>query len=150
MGIDKEYDEKTKSIKETNHDKPYKLSIKDLLEKFNKEYKIDIENPEKVLSINRNVGTNEFKNPFYEVILKKDLPNTYDCYLINGNTGDTLYLMVLEKGERKKLLEEYLKSLKQKNEDKAKIFTTHKGKNYTEEEWRKYEEELYQKDKKKK
>ena len=53
IGIWLHYDEIGRKIKEENLDVDYKFSIKDLIQKFQKEYNIDIEDPKNVHYCNR-------------------------------------------------------------------------------------------------
>lgn len=52
-GIDKAYDKTGKLIKENDWDKSYKFSIKDLIQKFEQEYNVDLESQTSVSKIYR-------------------------------------------------------------------------------------------------
>jgi hypothetical protein len=152
IGIHNEYDEKGNLIKETNYDKDYKFSIDDLIKKMKEKYNYDLMNVEKTYNLNRYIDSQYTKLPIYELYYRDNKNHqVLHSYIINGNTGEVLFTTLRNtQGKQGSLFDKFIESLKQKKEDKVKIFTTYKGKNYTEEEWRKYEEELYQKDKKRK
>lgn len=133
------YDENGNLKKEKNLNKPYSFSIEDLIKKFKEEYNVDIENPKNVFSIHRYEEKEDVNIPLYEVGLRRDVPNIWDFYLINGNTGETLYHMEVKKGDRKHLLQEYLKNKK----SSSAIYKTYEGKTYTKEEWAVFEQEQY-------
>ncbi len=114
VGTNKVYDENGKLIKETNRDLPYNFSIQDLINKMQKEYKIDILDIKQTKSVFRYVEKEKVKLPLYEVWCynqKNDLKLI--CYIINGTTGETIYVgeRFIE-GKQGSLLDQYLNSKK--------------------------------------
>ena len=117
IGIDKVYNENGECIKEIDWDKPYKFSIKDLIEKIQKEYHINLENKREGASVRRFEYEKLDNKPFYEVSIKsKENELKRDYILIDGKTGKTLfesfYYMKDENG--KDPFDKYLESLKNK------------------------------------
>ena len=111
IGTWQEFDSKGNLIKETDYDKTYKFSIKDLIEKIKKEYKVNLEDKQEGASAGRREKNTIF---YYEVSLKsKEAPLKMDYILIDGNTGKTLFKSYYYiKGRRKNPFDEYLESLK--------------------------------------
>lgn len=91
IGKRHDYDTSGNVIKETDEDALYKFSIDDLILKMKREYNIDIENTE-VISTFVRYKTSELDFPLYEIghFVKHNTRCVY--YLINGNTGKTLYI----------------------------------------------------------
>ncbi|MGV0923550.1 hypothetical protein [Empedobacter tilapiae] len=114
FGIWKEYDEQGKLIKETNWDKPYKISIDDVVAKIKEKYNINLENREEKGSLNRYLSSQLNNQPIYVAHLAiKDEPYKMKYVLIDGTTGDILYeTEFYKKGGGKNPFSEYLKSLK--------------------------------------
>ena len=142
IGIWLHYDEIGRKTKEENLDVDYKFSVKDLIQKFQKEYNIDIEDPKNVHYCNRlfpkDIGA------IYEIGLNTEEPYVWMYYLINGNTGETLYKLKMDEFSNTSIIKEYKKYLeKQKQEDSTT--TTFNGKTYTEEEWKAFEQEQWEK-----
>lgn len=100
-----------KLVKEEDMDKPFKFSIPDVVNKFKKEYHVDIENPKNVFRFNKLEEKDKLHIPIYEIGLNTSSPSVWTFYLIDGNTGKTLYTTKVEEGETKNVLQEYLKSL---------------------------------------
>jgi len=138
IGIWLHYDEIGRKIKEENLDADYKFSVKDLIKKFRDEYNIDIEDPKNVHHCNRFLPQ-DLKRPLYEIGLNTEEPYVWMYYLINGNTGETLYKLKIDELSNTSIMKEYRKFLeKQKQEDST---TTFNGKTYTEEEWKAFEQD---------
>ena len=99
-GIGREYDGHGNIIKETNFDSGYSFSIAMLIEKMKEEYEIDLLN-EKDKSVYRYFDEEYLHIFVYIVELRIDTPSVKyrDIYLIDANTGETLYM-------RKRPLEE--------------------------------------------
>ncbi|OWP85944.1 hypothetical protein BWK60_11430 [Flavobacterium covae] len=110
----KEYDETGKLIKETNLDLPYKFSIEDLEKKMKTQYDVDIYNVKQIHSMNRYEEKKHLNIPLYE-IWTNHKTNTlkFTCYIINGTTGETVYVgeRFIE-GKQGSLLDQYLNSKK--------------------------------------
>lgn len=111
VGIQRSYNELGKLIEEKNWDKPYKFSIQDLIKKFKKEYNVDIENRKNVKKVERFEFIKALNIPLYMVSLKTDIGNEWLYYLVNGNTGKTLYERKVSEGDEISVIEEYLKSI---------------------------------------
>ncbi len=110
IGISKEYNENGKLIKEKSWDKSYPFSIEDLVKKFKKEYSVNIEDRKNIFRLFRGHLT-ETNIPIYTVILKTDVENKWVEYLVDGNTGKTLYILKTSEGDDTDIFEEYLKSI---------------------------------------
>ncbi|HEX8577215.1 MAG TPA: hypothetical protein VF677_13050 [Flavobacterium sp.] len=141
-GISKEYDQSGKVIKQTDWDKDYKFSIEDLVKKMKEEYDVDIMNVSRISRVHRFVEKKELKIPLYEIWSREEINRIrLKCYLINGNTGEVLFINERFQGDKKgSLLQNYLDSSKNRKKISA-IYITHKGKSYTEEEWKAFEQE---------
>lgn len=110
-GIDKQYKEDGSLILETDQDKPYKFSIEDMVKKIKEEYNIDILNKKNVFRFSRYESSETSETPIYEIWLNTDVFEKWNVYFINGNTGETLYRMKMDRYENKIPMEEYLKSI---------------------------------------
>ena len=142
IGIWLHYDEIGRKIEEENFDADYKFSIKDLIKKFRDEYNIDIEDPKKVYKCNRHIPQ-DLKQPLYQIGVNTEEPYVWMFYLIDGNTGETLYKLKMDELSNTSIMKEYRKFLeKQKQEDSTT--TTFNGKTYTKEEWKAFEQEQWQ------
>ncbi|SFW66040.1 hypothetical protein SAMN02927921_03077 [Sinomicrobium oceani] len=107
------YDKSGDLIEEKDEDKPYKFSVKDLINKFKNEYKVDLENPSNVINISRYEEKEHLSRPLYEVVLKTDKFYEFKEYLLEGNSGKILFEDVITEGEYgKPLLNRYLDSIK--------------------------------------
>lgn len=110
-GIDRQYNEIGKLILQKDQDKPYPFSIEDLIKKFKNEYSVDIENRKNVRNVYRGEEMINTGIPIYRVILKTEVENKWVEYLINGNTGKTLYILKIFEGDETDIIDEYLKSI---------------------------------------
>ena len=137
------YDEIGRKIKEENLDIDYKFSVKDLIQKFQKEYNIDIEDPRKVFKCNRYNTKDSI--PIYEIGIKTNEPYKWDFYIIDGNSGVTLYNTTIRRGDWISPIEEYEKLRKENKQQKNTSSHTFNGKTYTEEEWKAFEQEQWEK-----
>jgi len=111
-GIDRQYNENGKLILQEDQDKSYPFSIVDLIKKFKREYNVDIENRKNVRNVYRGEKMREVGIPIYQVILKTEVENKWVEYLVDANTGKTLYIMKSSEGDETNLVEEYLKSIR--------------------------------------
>ncbi|GAA3771485.1 hypothetical protein GCM10022423_26980 [Flavobacterium ginsengiterrae] len=143
IGTSTYYDDNGIKTKEIQNEKPYKFSLTDMIEKFKTEYSLDIENPKVLYDINRFIGKTELKIPLYEVSIREDFPYVCTSYLIDGNTGKTLYSIKMDEIEPKSVLHEYFKILKKQEEEDNAYFNTYKGKDYTKAEWEIFKEQHY-------
>lgn len=114
FGITKKYDEQGKLIKEINSDKPYKISIDDVVAKVKEIYNINLDERDYKSSLKRSLSSQLNNQPIYEISLAiKDEPYKRKYVLIDGTTGDILYETEFYiKGGGKNPFSEYLKSLK--------------------------------------
>jgi hypothetical protein len=110
-GINRQYNENGKLIKEKDWDLPYPFSIEDLTKKFKKEYNVDIENRKNVRNVYRIERSKTLGIPTYQVVLKTEVGNKWVEYLVDGKTGKTLYIMKYSEGDDTDIFEEYLKSI---------------------------------------
>lgn len=145
IGTSNEHDENGKLVKETNWDKDYKLSIEELGKKMKEEYNVDIMDINKISNIHRFVEKKDLKIPLYEIWSREEINKIkLKCYLINGNTGETLLINERFQGDKKgSLLQNYLDSMKKKKKTSS-IYKTYEGKSYTEEEWKAFEQKLWE------
>lgn len=146
LGGAKKYDEGGKLIEEIDYDKPYKFSIKELIEKVKKEYDVDLEKKIENNWAKRKVDQN-LKKPFYEVSLgSKEIPGQQDYILIDGTTGETLFETIYyTKGDIDTMnpFDQYIAKLKKEEEEDNSYYKTYKGKDYTKKEWEIFEEEWH-------
>ena len=129
---------------------PYKFKLSDLIEKMKKEYGCDLLNKERTYRVSRSKGERNLKRPWYSVYyLDANEHMSGDEYLIDGTTGETLYMIknkqmdewwddikvykAVMNGEPISIVEKYLYELKKKKEGQKKKETKKKGKSF----WRK-------------
>ena len=150
IGNEYYYDSLGRIIKTIDHSAPYMFKLKDLVEKMKKEYGCDILDKERVADVCRSDGKEDLKRPWYSVYyLDANDPMCGDEYLIDGTTGETLYVLknkpIYEcwdqetywnarmKGLPISIVAKYLHYLKKKKEEQDKKGTKKKGKGF----WRK-------------
>ena len=150
IGNEYYYDSLGRIIKTIDHSETYKFKLSDLIEKMKKEYGCDILDKERVADVCRSDGKEDLKRPWYSVYyLDANDPMCGDEYLIDGTTGETLYVLknkpIYEwwdqetywnakiKGLPMSIEAKYLYDLKKKKEEQDKKGTKKKGKSF----WRK-------------
>ena len=150
IGNEYYYDSLGRIIKTIDHSETYKFKLSDLIEKMKKEYGCDILDKERVADVCRSDGKEDLKRPWYLVYyLYANDPMCGDEYLIDGTTGETLYVLknkpIYEwwdqetywnaklKGLPMSMVAKYLHDLKKKKEEQDKKGTKKKGKSF----WRK-------------
>ena len=150
IGNEYYYDSLGRIIKTIDHSAPYMFRLKDLVEKMKKEYGCDRLDKERVADVCRSDGKEDLKRPWYSVYyLYANDPMCGDEYLIDGTTGETLYVLknkpIYEwwdqetywnarmKGLPMSIVAKYLHDLKKKKEEQDKKGTKKKGKSF----WRK-------------
>ncbi|MFK7002197.1 hypothetical protein V3Q90_15885 [Flavobacterium oreochromis] len=161
VGIDKEYDENGKLIKEIDNDKNYPFKVEDLCNLIKEEYGVD-------LMIKSNPNKEELQ---YRVSRSYDSSRLKHLYLVSftyGNPdiepGDKILppiKVVYIEGSNGKILYEESSSLNLPNGDKipnsktkfpqkggkvkktSKVYKNHQGKSYTKTEWEDFEEKQY-------
>ena len=139
------YDSLGRITEEKDYSAPYKFKLSDLIEKMKKEYGCDLLNKERVAAVSRSEGEKDLKRPWYSVYyLDANDDMCGDEYLIDGTTGETLYVIknkqmdewwddikvykAVMNGEPISIVEKYLYELKKKNEGQDKKGTKKKGK----------------------
>ena len=144
------YDSLGQITEEKDYSAPYKFKLSDLIEKMKKEYGCDLLNKERTYRVSRSKGERNLKRPWYSVYyLDANEHMSGDEYLIDGTTGETLYMIknkqmdewwddikvykAVMNGEPISIVEKYLYELKKKKEGQKKKETKKKGKSF----WRK-------------
>jgi len=79
----------------------------------------------------------------YDIGINKYGTNDTDFYLIDGNTGKTLFCITLKEGDEISPLHEYQEKIKKQKEEDNAYFNTYKGKDYTKAEWEIFKEQHY-------
>ena len=150
IGNEYYYDSLGQITKTIDYSVPYKFKLSDLIEKMKKEYGCDLLNKERVADMSRSEGKEDLKRPWYSVYyLDANEHMSCDEYLIDGTTGETLYIIknkqmdewwddikvykAVMNGEPISIVEKYLYELKKKKEGQKKKETKKKGKSF----WRK-------------
>ena len=88
------YDSLGQITEEKDYSAPYKFKLSDLIEKMKKEYGCDLLNKERVADMSRSEGKEDLKRPWYSVCyLDANKHMSGDEYLIDGTTGETLYII---------------------------------------------------------
>ena len=144
------YDSLGQITETIDYSAPYKFKLSDLIEKMKKEYGCDLLNKERVADMSRSEGKEDLKRPWYSVYYLDANRHMFgDEYLIDGTTGETLYIIknkqmdewwddikvykAVMNGEPISIVEKYLYELKKKKEGQKKKETKKKGKSF----WRK-------------
>lgn len=144
------YDSLGRTTETIDYSEPYKFKLSDLIEKMKREYGCDLLNKKMVIGVHRSKGERDLKRPWYSVFYREEEHTHYgDEYLIDGTTGETLYVLKHEewnecgsdmsdfyamvKGLPTTIAEKYLYDLKKKKEEQYKKGTKKKGKSF----WRK-------------
>ena len=139
------YDSLGRITEEKDYSAPYKFKLSDLIEKMKKEYGCDLLNKERVADMSRSEGKEDLKRPWYSVYyLDANKHMSGDEYLIDGTTGETLYIIknkqmdewwddikyykAIMNGVPMSIEEKYLYELKKKKEEQDKKGTKKKGK----------------------
>ena len=139
------YDSLGRITEEKDYSAPYKFKLSDLIEKMKKEYGCDLLNKERVADMSRSEGKEDLKRPWYSVYyLDANEHMSGDEYLIDGTTGETLYIIknkqmdewwddikyykAIMNGVPMSIEEKYLYELKKKKEGQKKKGTKKKGK----------------------
>ena len=150
IGNEYYYDSLGQITKTIDYSVPYKFKLSDLIEKMKKEYGCDLLNKERVADMSRSEGKEDLKRPWYSVYyLDANEHMSGDEYLIDGTTGETLYIIknkqmdewwdnikyykAIMNGVPMSIEEKYLYELKKKKEGQKKKGTKKNGKSF----WRK-------------
>ena len=151
IGNEYYYDSLGQITETIDYSAPYKFKLSDLIEKMKKEYGCDLLNKERTYRVSRSKGKRNLKRPWYSVYyLDANEHMSGDEYLIDGTTGETLYMIknkqmdewwddikvykAVMNGEPISIVEKYLYELKKKKEGQKKKETKKKGKSF----WRKF------------
>ena len=150
IGNEYYYDSLGRITETIDHSAPYKFKLSDLIEKMKKEYGCDILDKGRTSEVCRSEGERDLKRPWYSVYyLDANDPMCGDEYLIDGTTGETLYVLknkpiyewwdqetywnARTKGLPMSIVAKYLYHLNKKKEGQDKKGTKKKGKSF----WRK-------------
>ncbi|OXA94729.1 hypothetical protein [Flavobacterium hercynium] len=146
IGISKSYDEVGKVTKERDNDKPYIFTLQQLIEKIKKEHDVDLEDLTQKSIVHRREDT-ALQKPIYEVHLvsKKSPDYQTDYFLIDGITGEVLFETTYFNRDEKSPTPyyQYLRLLKNKEQEDNAFYKNYKGKDYTKKEWEAFEEEWF-------
>ena len=144
------YDSLGRTTETIDYSEPYKFKLNDLIEKMKREYGCDLLNKERTSDVSRSEGERDLKRPWYSVYYLEEGNHLFgDEYLIDGTTGETLYILkhqpIYEWWDEMKYMnavinrlpmsieEKYLYELNKKKEGQDKKGTKKKGKSF----WRK-------------
>ena len=147
IGNEYYYDSLGQITKTIDYSAPYKFKLSDLIEKMKKEYGCDILDKERTSEVCRSDGKRDLKRPWYSVYYLETENRMFgDEYLIDGTTGETLYILkhlpidewwdqetywnAKMKGLPMSIEEKYLYDLKKKNEGQDKKGTKKNGKSF--------------------
>ena len=145
IGNEYYYDSLGQITETIDHSAPYKFKLRDLVEKMKKEYGCDILDKERTSEVCRSDGKRDLKKPWYSVYYLETENRMFgDEYLIDGTTGETLYILkhlpidewwdqetywnAKMKGLPMSIEEKYLYELKKKKEEQGKKGTKKNGK----------------------
>ena len=94
IGNSYRYDSLGRITEIIDHSKPYKFKLNDLIEKMSGEYGCDLLNKKRLVSVHRSEGERDLKKPWYSVFYLEHVRSHHgDKYLIDGTTGETLYVL---------------------------------------------------------
>ena len=94
IGNSYRYDSLGRITEIIDHSKPYKFKLNDLIEKMSGEYGCDLLNKKRLVSMHRSEGERDLKKPWYSVFYLEHVRSHHgDKYLIDGTTGETLYVL---------------------------------------------------------
>ena len=150
IGNEYYYDSLGQITETIDYSAPYKFKLSDLIEKMKKEYGCDLLNKERTYRVSRSKGERNLKRPWYSVYyLDANEHMSGDEYLIDGTTGETLYIIknkqmdewwddikyykAIMNGVPMSIEEKYLYELKKKKEGQKKKGTKKNGNSF----WRK-------------
>ena len=143
------YDTLGRVTETIDHDIPYKFTLDAFIEKMKKEYGYDALDKEIVTYVYRDEGKEDLHRSWYKVFCLEEANAFYgNRYLIDGTTGETLYveqhipihgegsekrIEAILAGAPKTIQDKYLYELKKKKEGQKKKGTKKNGKSF----WRK-------------
>ena len=94
IGNSYRYDSLGRITEIIDHSKPYKFKLNDLIEKMSGEYGCDLLNKKRLVWVHRSEGERDLKKPWYSVFYLEHVRSHHgDKYLIDGTTGETLYVL---------------------------------------------------------
>jgi len=119
IGINQVYDRYGRAHDGENFDAPFKFSLENLIEKMNKEYKINLLDTKKIRSVVRGVQSKLQNTPTYSVSVRDESDPflLVHVYLIDGNTGKTLFVTTRETewypgASEESVVDEYIRTKK--------------------------------------
>ncbi len=144
------YDSLGRTTETIDYSEPYKFKLSDLIEKMKREYGCDLLDKKRLIDVHRSKDERDLRRPWYSVFYLEEEHTRYgDEYLIDGTTGETLYVLKHEewnecgsdmsdfyamvKGLPTTIAEKYLFELNKKKGGQDKKGTKKKGKSF----WRK-------------
>ena len=145
IGNEYYYDSLGQITETIDYSAPYKFKLSDLIEKMKKEYGCDILDKERTSEVCRSDGKRDLKRPWYSVYYLETENRMFgDEYLIDGTTGEILYILkhlpidewwdqetywnAKMKGLPMSIEEKYLYEQKKKKEEQGKKGTKKNGK----------------------
>ena len=88
------YDSLGRITETIDYSAPYKFKLSDLIEKMKREYGCDLLDKKRLIDVHRSKGERDLKRPWYSVFYLEEEHTHYgDEYLIDGTTGETLYVL---------------------------------------------------------
>ena len=94
IGNSYRYDSLGRITEIKDYSRPYKFKLNNLIEKMSSEYRCDLLNKRRLVSVHRSEGERDLKKPWYSVFYLENERSHYgDRYLIDGTTGETLYVL---------------------------------------------------------
>ena len=94
IGNSYHYDSLGRITEIIDYSRPYKFKLNDLIEKMSSEYGCDLLNKRRLVSVHRSEGERDLKKPWYSVFYLEHVRSHHgDKYLIDGTTGETLYVL---------------------------------------------------------
>ena len=94
IGNSYRYDSLGRITEIKDYSRPYKFKLNNLIEKMSSEYGCDLLNKRRLVSVHRSEGERDLKKPWYSVFYLENERSHYgDKYLIDGTTGETLYVL---------------------------------------------------------
>ena len=94
IGNSYRYDSLGRITEIKDYSRPYKFKLNNLIEKMSSEYGCDLLNKRRLVSVHRSEGERDLKKPWYSVFYLEHVRSHHgDKYLIDGTTGETLYVL---------------------------------------------------------
>lgn len=112
VGVWNDYDASGKLIKSKDYDEQFEFSVDNLIDKMNKEFKINILEKDRTLCYR--YYDKDLNRSFYEVFHKITIEGEQlDCFLLDGNSGTLLYRKVqYQQDKNGSLYQQYINDVK--------------------------------------